>query len=46
MPYPPAQEKAIFLDIKRRKGERSAKRFMRKHDEKAAFEYSRKKKRR
>jgi hypothetical protein len=31
MPYPQDQARAIFLDIKRRKGERAAKKFGRKH---------------
>lgn len=47
MPYPPKQEKAIFLDMKRKKGVRAARNFIRKHSSegKAGFEYSRKKRR-
>jgi hypothetical protein len=31
MPWPEKQRRAIFLDIKRRKGEAAARRFMREH---------------
>lgn len=31
MPWPAKQRTAIFLDIKRRKGEKAAKAFMHKH---------------
>lgn len=31
MPWPLKQQRAIFLDIKRRKGEKAAREFMHKH---------------
>lgn len=31
MPWPPRQRTAIFLDIKRRKGEKAAREFMHRH---------------
>lgn len=44
MPWPEKQRRAIFLDVKHRKGEAAAKRLMHKHGHKSGIAHALRKK--